>query len=281
MGAERSYRVKQVAELSGVSVRTLHHYDAIGLLAPSTRSAAGYRLYGDDDLFRLQQVLIGRALGWSLEAIRRSLDDPGFDRRRALLEQRAELERRAADTAAMLRSVDAALAALASTAESRGEAAQHSPIREEWNVDMKKLFNGFNPDEYADEARERWGHTDAYRVSQERAKSYKEADWVAMREEAAAIYEAACAMLKAGQAPDAREAMAIAERHRLHIERWFYPCSASMHCGLADLYEADERFAKNIDRHCEGLTPFLSAAIRANAKRAGAAHGSGGQGSST
>ena len=94
MPTRRTYQVKQVARLTGLTIRTLHHYDAIGLLAPSARSAAGYRLYDDDDLLRLQQILIGRELGLSLEAIRRSLDDPRFDRRQALLAQRTELEAR-------------------------------------------------------------------------------------------------------------------------------------------------------------------------------------------
>jgi DNA-binding transcriptional MerR regulator len=81
--SRRAYQVKQAAELAGVSVRTLHHYDAIGLLVPSGRTEAGYRLYDDDDLLRLQQIQIGRELGLPLEEIRRSLDDPSFDRRQA------------------------------------------------------------------------------------------------------------------------------------------------------------------------------------------------------
>lgn len=108
MPSRRTYRVKDVASLSGLTVRALHHYDSIGLLAPRARSSAGYRLYDDDDLLRLQQILIGRELGLSLEAIRRSLDDPRFDRRQALLAQRAELAMRAARAAEMIRAIDAA-----------------------------------------------------------------------------------------------------------------------------------------------------------------------------
>ena len=92
MPLRRTYQVKDVAELSGLSIRALHHYDEIGLLIPSARSTAGYRLYNDDDLLRLQQIMIGRELGLALEDIRRSLDDPSFDRRRLLLTQRAELD---------------------------------------------------------------------------------------------------------------------------------------------------------------------------------------------
>ena len=193
MKSRRSYQVKEVAELSGLSIRALHHYDAIGLLTPSMRSAAGYRLYDDDDLLRLQQIVIGRELGLSLEDIRRSLDDPRFDRKRALLEQRAELERRAQHTAAMLRSIDAALVALDET-----EAAEEEGTK----VDMKKIFDGFDPDKYADEAKQRWGHTNAYKVSMKRTKSYTEADWLKLKDEQAAIYADAFAAMRANKKPD-------------------------------------------------------------------------------
>jgi DNA-binding transcriptional MerR regulator len=256
MRSKRTYRVKEVAELSGLSVRALHHYDAIGLLVPSRRSAASYRLYDDDDLLRLQQIVIGRELGLSLEAIRRSLDDPGFDRKHALLAQRAELERRATAAAQIIRAIDAALEALDATAQT-----------EDTKVDMKKIFDGFDPDRYADEAKQRWGHTEAYKVSMQRTQSYKEADWLKLRDEQSAIYADLFAALQNGTAPDAPEAMAAAERHRLSIDRWFYPCGPAMHCGLADLYEADQRFADSIDKHGPGLTKFLAAAIRANARR--------------
>jgi DNA-binding transcriptional MerR regulator len=262
MSPRRTYRVKQVAAISGVSVRALHHYDALGLLVPSMRSAAGYRLYSDDDLLRLQQVVIGRELGLALEEIRRMLDDPAYDRRAALVAQRAELSRRVEAARAMIGAVDAALAVLDGGV---GEA-----VTEGLEVDMKRIFDGFDPQAYAEEAHERWGRTEAYRVSMERAKSYTEDDWRRLRAEQDSIYGEAFALLQAGKRPDDADAMAVAERHRLSIERWFYPCTRQMHRGLADLYEADARFAENIDKYGEGLTPFLVAAIRANAARAAA-----------
>lgn len=176
-----------------MSVRALHHYDSIRLLSPCGRTAAGYRLYSETDLLRLQQILIGRELGLSLEAIRRSLDDPKFGRRRALREQRGQLLRRAEHVAEMIR---------------------------------------------------------------------------AIKEEASAIYRDAYAALQSGKRPGDPEDMDIAERHRFSIDRSFYPCSVKMHCGLAGLYERDKRFAEAIDQAGPGLTPFLSAAIRANALRA-------------
>ncbi|HEU4617112.1 MAG TPA: MerR family transcriptional regulator [Gammaproteobacteria bacterium] len=291
MPRRRAHRVGDVAEQSGVSIRTLHHYDEIGLLRPSARSASGYRLYDDADLLRLQQILIGRELGLSLEQIRRSLDDPAFDRRTALLEQRAALERRAARATRMIEAIDAALGVLdeiaaARTADTTAEATTEAATMNEKrnaNVDMKKIFDGFDPAEYEDEVKERWGGTEAYEVSRRRAASYTEEDWKRFREEQGAIYSAALAALAAGDRPDSPEAMDVAERHRLSIDRWFYPCSPKMHAGLADLWEADDRFRKNIDKHGAGLTAFLAAAVRANAERArsapGARHEDSGSGS--
>ena len=135
--------------MAGVSVRTLHHYDAIGLLVPQLRTAAGYRVYTDADLFRLQQILIGRELGLPLEEIRRALDDPRFDRKTALLDQRERLIARVRQSEAMIRAIDAALDALQ---DSRKKGA----------MKMEDLFEGFDPSRYEDEARHRWGTSEAF-----------------------------------------------------------------------------------------------------------------------
>lgn len=255
MKRQRTYRVKEIAQTTGISVRALHHYDEIGLLVPKARTSAGYRLYDEDDLLRLQQILIGRELGLALEEIRRSLDDPRFDRKKALLAQKKQLQERAQQTAAMIRAVDAALTILE---KGSGD-----------DMDMKQVFNGFNASKYEAEAKARWGHTDAYKESVKRTKGYTPEDWKSFQAEQATIYGDAFAALQAGRTADSEEVMDIAERHRLAIDRWFYPCSFAIHVGLANGYEADSRFAETIDKFGAGLTPFLSAAIRANARRHG------------
>jgi DNA-binding transcriptional MerR regulator len=252
------YQVKEVAALSGVSVRTLHHYDRIGLLVPSARSSAGYRLYSPDDLLRLQQVLVQRELGLSLEAIRKLLDDPAFDHRTALLEQRRLLLERAQHTQQMIHALDRALSLLDKDRPSQGEDEM---------TDMQDLFDGFDPKAYEQEAKERWGQTDAYRESQRRTKGYTAEDWQRYRAENGAVTNALVSAMAAGKNADDPEVMDLAEQARLIIDRWFYPCSHEMHTRLADMYEADPRFAENIDKAAPGLTPFLSAAIRANASR--------------
>lgn len=251
----RQYQVKEVSAISGVSVRALHHYDEIGLLVPSARSEAGYRLYGDSDLLRLQHILVSRALGLSLEQIRRSLDDPHFDRKQSLLAQRTELERRAKETADMLRSVDRALAAFDMSEDDNGG-----------DLDMKEIFEGFDSERYAPEVDMRWGQTDSYRESKRRTERYTKEDWATFRAEQAAIYRDLFDALQAAESPEGELARKLAERARLLIDRWFYPCNKAMHAQLADMYEADERFQQSIDQFGGGLTTFLAAAIRANAR---------------
>jgi DNA-binding transcriptional MerR regulator len=260
MARKRLYQVKEVAETARVSVRTLHHYDEIGLLVPSERSDSGYRLYSEEDLLRLQQILINRELGLPLEEIRRLLDDPGVDRRQALVDQRRELEKRARQTDAMLRAIDAALARL----DGR-DGAEHQGA----TMDNATLFEGFDPAKYEAEAEQSWGHTATFKESKRRTQKYTPEDWARMRAEQAAIYAEAFQLLHAGKSPLDPQAMDLAEQHRLSIDRWFYPCSHDMHAQLASLYEQDGRFAANIDKFGAGLTPFLVQAIRENAKRHG------------
>jgi len=248
--ARRTYVVGDVSGIARISVRTLHYYDEIGLLVPTARTDAGYRLYTDEDLLRLQQILIGRELGLSLEGIRRSLDDPSFDARKALLAQKRQLQERAAQTAAMVAAVDAALAVVDSNRQ---------------GGTMESIFEGFDPAKYEAEVRERWGGTDAYKEATRRTKGYTKEDWQRLRSEGEAIYANAAALMNGGTAPTDDAAMVVAERHRLHIGRWFYPCSVDAHRGLANLYETDDRFSAGIDGHAPGLAAFLVAAIRANA----------------
>ena len=249
MGA-KMYRVQDVARMARITVRTLHHYDAIGLLAPSGRTRAGYRLYSDTDLLRLQQILIHRELGFSLKEIKQLIDAPDFDYRAALWRQKELLRQRAAEVAAMVRSVDAALAAL-----------------DEKEIDMKEVFEGFDPKKHEQEAEGRWGNTDAYRQSNARTAGYSEADWRRIKAEQDQLMKKMALELNRGAPPDSEAAMEVAEDHRRSIDRWFYPCDHEMHAGLAEMYVSDERFAATFEAHAKGLARFFAAAVRANAAR--------------
>ncbi len=249
MTKKRTFTVKDAAELTGVSVRTLHYYDEIGLLAPD-RSGAGYRVYTDADLIRLQQILIGRSLGLALEDIRRSLDDPKFDAADALRRQRALLAERVSETHRMIASIDATL----------------THLQKDQLMPSKDMFDGFEPEKYEAEVKQRWGETDAYKESARRTRKYSEKDWAAIKAESNAIFADAGAAMKAGKKSDSAEGTALAERHRQHVDRWFYPLSHEMHTNLADMWEADDRFRANIDKNGEGLTAWLATAVRAAAR---------------
>lgn len=241
--------VGEVAELAGVTVRLLHHYDEIGLLVPSGRSEAGYRLYSFADLERLQEILIWRQLGFPLAEIKSLLEDPGYDREEALRQQRALVESELGRLSAVARALDDALEAVANGT----------------NVKETSMFEGFDHAQYEEEVRARWGGTDAYRESARRAAAYTEADWSEITREAEENVRSFAALLRAGEPADGPAARELAEQHRRHISRWFYECSPEFHRGLAEMYIADPRFEANYDRHAEGLARYVHDAIVAQA----------------
>lgn len=223
--------VSQVAALTHLTVRALHHYDAIGLLKPSQRSAAGYRLYDEDDLRRLRQVLLFRELGFGLDEVGELVDATLARQREALLARRALVEQQRRHTEAVLHAVDATL----------------DSLTEQRPMTTGKLFEGFEQfenGEYAREAEQRWGHTDAWKESRRRIGGQSRADWESAQARHLQLIDDLLAVRDRGHAGDSPEAMDVAERHRLHIDRSYYPCSHAMQCGLADLYETDPRLLR-------------------------------------
>jgi DNA-binding transcriptional MerR regulator len=247
--------VGEIAKVSGVSIRTLHHYDEIGLLRPSARSGGGYRLYGDDDLATLQQVLFFRELGFALEDIGRIMNDQSFDRRDALLLQRRMLRDKAAQLGRMVDAVDAAL-----DADEKGTMVDER--------DMFEVFGDFDPKQYEAEVQERWGHTDAYAESARRTKRYTKQDWQRIKDESFQIGTDTARLMDEGAPADDPRAMALAEQARLQIDTWFYPCSHEMHVNLAEMYIVDPRFKATYEKIHVGMAEYWHDAIRANAARA-------------
>lgn len=249
-------KVKEVARLAGVSVRTLHHYDRLRLVRPSGRSPAGYRLYGPADLRRLQQVLFFRELGFPLAEIRRIVGGRGYDVGAALRLQRRLLGERAVRTRALIEAVDRAI-----EEQEQGRAMSD---QERFGV-----FGDFDPRKYEAEAEARWGGTPAYAESSRRTARFGKEDWAAVQRESGEIFEALGAVAARGLGPDSEEAAAVAERHRQHVERWFYPCPPAMHAGLGALYVQDARFSATIDAVRPGLAAYARDAWVANAARRG------------
>ena len=245
------YSVGEVARIAKVTIRTLHHYDQIGLLAPSSRNRSGYRQYTRVDIERLQQIRFHRELGLALEEIRSILDAKDFDAERALREHREHLRQRLDETQALITTIDRMLA------NGKGEA----------EMTTEEMFDGFKPEKYEAEVGERWGGSPACKESMRRTKSYGPEQWREIKEEAETIVQEMAAARSAGAAPESDAAMALAERYRQHIDRWFYSCGPEMHAALGSMYVADPRFAEYFDRHSEGLSSYVDRAIRANAAR--------------
>ncbi|MFC9786807.1 MerR family transcriptional regulator [Rhodococcus sp. NPDC127528] len=246
--------VGEVARLVGVSVRTLHHYDEIGLVTPSGRTPSGYRSYSGPDVERLHRVLTYRELGFPLEEIATLLDDPSVDalahlrRQRELLAQRIDrLHRMAAAVEKMM--------------EAKQMGIQLTP------EEQREIFgDDWLGEEYAAEAEQRWGDTDAWKQSQVRAATWTKDDWKAVKAEVDALEADFAAALADGVAADSDRAAALADRHLESIRR-HYDCGYDMQVCLAQMYLADERFRRHYDDVAAGLAQYLHDAIVANAAR--------------
>ena len=249
-----SLTVGAVAQLAGVTVRTLHHYDEIGLLRASGRSDAGYRRYADADLDRLQRILFYRELGFGLDQIRDVMTDGGADAATHLRRQHAMLLDRIGRLERMANAVEKAM-------EARTMGINLTP------EERFEVFGDFNPDDHAAEVEERWGKTDAYRESQRRVSRYTKADWQRITAQGQAAIEQVVAAMNARKPADSPEAMAGAEAHRQQITDAFYECTYEIHVGLAEMYIADPRFTATYEKIAPGLAQYLHDAIKANAAR--------------
>ncbi|MGW7354627.1 MerR family transcriptional regulator [Streptomyces sp. NPDC054784] len=248
------YSVGQVARFAGITVRTLHHYDEIGLLAPGERTPAGHRRYGDADLDRLQQILFYRELGFPLEEVTALLDDPYADPVEHLRRQHRLLEARIGKLREMAAAVEHAM-------EARKMGIRLTP------EEKFEVFGDFDPDDHAEEVERRWGDTPEYADAQRRAASYTKEDWQRIQDELDDWNRRAVALLDSGAAADSAAAVELAEEHRQHIRRHHYECSYEIHTCLADMYVADERFRAHYDGQREGLARYVHDAIKANVSR--------------
>lgn len=251
------YSVGQVAKIARVTVRTLHHYDAIGLLHPSGRLDSQYRSYSMADLERLQRILCYRQLGFPLDRVKAMLDDPDTNPLEHLRRQHTLLSDRITE-----------LQRMATTLEKLMEARTMGITLEP--DELLEVFGDADPAAYREETEQRWGATNAWTESQRRTSTYTKEDWKRMQAELAALMTELAAAHAEGLTPGGHKAMDLAEEHRIHLERWFYPCSCAMHRGLGDLYINDPRFAAQLARYAPADADFVSYlrdAIYANAER--------------
>jgi len=244
------YKVKEVSELAGVSVRTLHHYDEIGLLKPSEIGDNGYRLYSEQDLERLQQVLFFREMELPLQEVRRILDDPAYDRQRMLRIHKELLLKKKHRLEQIIQSVEMTI----------------QSIEGGYSMSKKDMFEPFDMKEieehqrrYGKEAEERWGSTDAYKESARRTAKYTEEDWRRIKTFNDEVYRVLVERMPYGPADE--EVQRIIAAHRQHITDNFYACSTEIYRGLGEMYVNDPRFTANIDKYKEGLAAFMRDAM--------------------
>ncbi len=269
--------VKQVSELTGVSVRTLQYYDDIGLLSPSERTEAGYRLYEEEQLATLQEILLFRELEFPLKEIKAILDSSAYDKEKALQQQVELLTLKKERLEGLIHLAEELRAGSTDQAESTGESRERTkrPTERSHTMDFK-AFDKSKLEEYAKRAREQYSDTDAYKEYEPKSAGRTSEDEQVFAEEFMAIFAKFGALLKAGtdgnaasdNAADssskasAPEAQALVQELRDYITEHFYNCTPEILSGLGKMYAADGEFKENIDAAGgSGTAEFASKAI--------------------
>ena len=249
--------VKQLAAISGVTVRTLHHYDEIGLLKPAWIGENGYRYYGRAQLLRLQQILFHREFGVPLNEIAELLDMEGEDQVGALLRHRERLEAEAKRYAELIDTIDLTIAGIRGQGEMK-------------NVDLYKGFSAEKQAEYEAWLVERYG--DRMRDDIERSKKamakMSEPEQKAAMQELHDVEQALAEGLRRGVDPAADAIDRLIQRHRAWVaSAWDRPCPAEAYSGLADLYLSHPDFVKRYETIETGFASYLTTAMKAHAAK--------------
>jgi DNA-binding transcriptional MerR regulator len=245
MSRRHTHTVQQLARLAGVSVRTLHHYDHIGLLKPSARTAAGYRLYGEADLLRLQQILFFKELDFPLADIQAILDEPGFDQVKALRDHRRLLQKEADRLGRLLNTIEKTISRL---------------TEDNMTLTDEELYEGFTPEQierYAREANELYDPA-AVAEANRRVRQMSKAQWQAVKAEGGAVAQQ-LAVLMDQQPGDAAVQAAVA-RHYAWVDNFWHP-TAESYRGLGQGYAEHPEFRAFYDKYRPGLADFMCAAM--------------------
>ena len=253
--ADIAMTVGEVSTLLGVSVRALHHWDESGLVHPSQRSAAGYRLYSEADIMRIQQVLVYRQTGMNLADIKMVLDEPETDAMTHLRRQRELVQGQISHLQQMLSSIDMVM-----DIQQSGARISVAEMAEIWGTDWDPV--------YVEEARAQWGDTPEWAESYQRKARMSRADWVQAHEETVALETALAEAMRNSVEPGSPEANALARWHRKDFNRWF-EVSTSKQVIIARGYVADERYARYYDKRAPGLAAWLKDVIDACARSEG------------
>ena len=234
-------QIKEFADFTGVSVRTLHYYDEIGLLRPAfVDRATGYRFYDENSLLRMQEILFYRELDFSLKSIGEILSSPNYDKNKALNEQKQLLTLKKERLERLISAIDGAV---------KGE-------------NVMKAFDNSEFEKHKAEAREKWGNTQAYKEHQEKTQNYSKQKWNDLAQGMDDIMAEFALSMRNREAPASTEAQNLVKKLQSFITEHYYHCTKEILLGLGQMYVADERFRSNIDRHADGTASFICEAIQ-------------------
>ena len=237
-------QIKEFATLTGVSVRTLHYYDEIGLLKPSfVDEQTGYRFYDEAALEWMQEILFYRELDFSLKSIGEILASPRYDKAKALADQKRLLTIKKERIERLIAALDGA---------EKGEITMNAFDNSEYETARQQ---------YEDEAKQRWGETDAYKESREKTAGYSGNQWDDVLGGMNDIFAAFAKCKKSGESAGSERAQELVKTLKDYITANFYHCTNEILAGLGQMYICDERFKHNIDKNGEGTAEFASAAI--------------------
>jgi DNA-binding transcriptional MerR regulator len=239
-----AYSIKKIADLAGVTTRTLRYYDEIGLLKPAGNGDNGYRLYDQGNLLQLQQILFFRELDVPLDDIQLIMSQPDFNLMEALENHRTALKKRASRLEILIGTVNHTI----------------DTIKGESKMKEQELFEGFDESKYEEEARQRWGHTPQYAESQRKWASYSKEQKQAIKEEGGQ-FAIRMVTTNPNAKPDDPDVQAAIGEYLAYFNKYFYSCDAEFLRNLSDMWVQDERFAINYERIREGGAKFLRDAV--------------------
>lgn len=236
-------KINEIAKLTGVTVRTLHYYDEIGLLTPSELTEAGYRIYNDEALATLQQILFFRELDFPLSDIKEIMTNPQYNKTEALAKHKELLVQKRSRLDGLIALVDKTIG------------GEKTMSFKEFNMTEIEA----NKKKYATEVKERWGETASYKESEGKTGVYDKKQWEILNGEGAEILKAFgqnCNII-----PDSVEAQNLVKRWRTYITANFYNCTKEILSCLGLMYIEDARFTENIDLNGKGTAEFMTKSI--------------------
>ncbi|MBE6686685.1 MAG: MerR family transcriptional regulator [Ruminococcaceae bacterium] len=243
-------QIKEFAELTGVSVRTLHYYDEIGLLKPScVDEQNGYRFYDETSLERMQEILFYRELDFPLKSIVEILASPNYDKQKALAEQKRLLTLKKERLTRLIAALEQA---------EKGEITMSTFDNSEYETARQQ---------YEDEAKQRWGNTDEYKESQAKTAGYSKEKWNDVLAGMNGVFAEFAECKKCGCRADSETAQRLVKKLQDYITANFYHCTDDILAGLGQMYVCDERFKNNIDKNGEGTAEFVAEAIKIYCKK--------------